>query len=95
VNPKALVHARDDWVAVATDDISSGEEFGAVDMDDTHKSRTIQSKENILLGHKIALKDIAKGEHIIEYGEVIGVATRDIGLGQHVHTHNLKSLRWQ
>ena len=95
MKPKALVHARGDWVAVATDDISNDEEFGAVDMDDNHKSRTVRSKEDILLGHKIALKDIAKGEHVVEYGEVIGVATKDIELGQHVHTHNLKSLRWQ
>jgi (2R)-sulfolactate sulfo-lyase subunit alpha len=94
VKPKALVHARDDWVAVATDDITSGEEFAAVDMDDSNKSRTVLSKEDILLGHKIALKDIAKGEHVIEYGEVIGVATKDIDQGQHGHTHNLKSLRW-
>jgi (2R)-sulfolactate sulfo-lyase subunit alpha len=94
VKPKALVHARDDWVAVATEDISNGEEFAAVDMDDGHKSRTISSKEAILLGHKIALKHIAKGEHVIEYGEVIGMATKDIDQGQHVHTHNLKSLRW-
>jgi (2R)-sulfolactate sulfo-lyase subunit alpha len=94
VKPKALVHAHDDWVAVATDDISNGEEFAALDMDDSNKSRTIQSRGDILLGHKIALKDISKGDHVIEYGEVIGVATRDISSGEHVHTHNLKSLRW-
>ena len=94
MKPKALVHAHDDWVAVATDDISNGEEFAALGMDGSNKSRTIRSKGDILLGHKIALKNISRGEHVIEYGEVIGVATRDIGSGEHVHTHNLKSLRW-
>ncbi len=94
MKPKALVHARDDWVAVATDDISKNEEIVAMDMDDSNRSRNLRSKEEILLGHKIALKDIAKGDHVIEYGEVIGVATKDIGNGEHVHIHNLKSLRW-
>ena len=35
-------------------------------------------KENIDLGHKIALKDIKAGEAIIKYGNLIGIATTDI-----------------
>jgi altronate dehydratase small subunit len=33
------------------------------------------------------------GDSIIKYGEVIGVATREIAPGQHVHVHNLESRR--
>ncbi len=44
-------------------------------------------------GHKIAVKDISKGEQIIKYGEEIGVATHDIKLGEYVHVHNLDSMR--
>jgi (2R)-sulfolactate sulfo-lyase subunit alpha len=95
MTPKALVHAHDDFVGVATDDISKHEEIIAVDMDDTTKQRTIRSIDDIQLGHKIALKAITMNENIIEYGDVIGVATHDIKLGEHVHTHNLKSLRWK
>lgn len=44
--------------------------------------------------HKVALMNIAKGENIFEYGEVIGHATCDIRKGEHVHTHNLATNRW-
>ena len=94
MRPKALVHAHPDFVGVATDDILKDEEIIAVDMDDTSKQRTVRSTEEIKLGHKIALRPIAKNEKIIEYGDVIGIATQDIRIGEHVHTHNLKSLRW-
>ena len=47
--------------------------------------------EKIPSGHKLALRDIASGEPIIKYGEVIGRATADIAAGEWVHTHNLKS----
>jgi (2R)-sulfolactate sulfo-lyase subunit alpha len=46
------------------------------------------------LGHKIALRDLAAGERVIKYGVPIGVATRDIRAGEHVHVHNLKGERW-
>lgn len=44
-------------------------------------------------GHKIAVRDIAKGELIIKYGEEIGIATAPIRRGEYVHVHNLDSLR--
>lgn len=40
-------------------------------------------------GHKVATKHIAAGEPVHRYSQVIGVATQDIGPGQHVHVHNL------
>lgn len=42
-------------------------------------------------GHKYALKDIKKGEHVIKYGESIGIAAADIKKGEWIHSHNLKS----
>ena len=44
-------------------------------------------------GHKIAVRDIAKGEHIMKYGESIGEAEVDIRRGDYVHVHNMKALR--
>jgi len=41
-------------------------------------------------GHKIAAETIDPNGHIIKYGQVIGVASRSIQPGEHVHTHNLK-----
>jgi altronate hydrolase len=40
-------------------------------------------------GHKIALQNMAQGEPIHRYGQVIGFATQPIQAGEHVHTHNL------
>lgn len=38
--------------------------------------------------HKIALSNIAQGEAISKYGQIIGVASQDIKAGEHVHSHN-------
>lgn len=40
-------------------------------------------------GHKVATQAIAKGQAVRRYDQVIGMATRDIAPGEHVHTHNL------
>ena len=51
----------------------------------------IDSNSDIKLGHKIALKDIHKGEYVLKYGHIIGKATQDIKKGEWIHTHNLVS----
>ena len=40
-------------------------------------------------GHKIATHAIAAGAPVRRYNQVIGFASRAIGPGEHVHTHNL------
>ena len=52
---------------------------------------TLTGERNIPAGHKIAIKDVKKGEKVIKYGEVIGVAKEDIKTGDWVHVHNVKS----
>jgi len=47
--------------------------------------------EQIPAGHKIARRDIAKGDFVVKYGQIIGRATQDIREGEWVHTHNLHS----
>ena len=54
---------------------------------------SIAVSEKIPFGHKFAFRPIHRGDPIIKYGEVIGVATREIAPGQHVHVHNLESRR--
>lgn len=49
--------------------------------------------EPIPLCHKFALRDIAEGEAVIKYGQVIGQATQRIPAGAGVHVHNLRSRR--
>ena len=45
--------------------------------------------EDIPQAHKVALKEIKAGEDVIKYGSPIGHATKDIKIGEHVHTHNV------
>ncbi|GHC38929.1 UxaA family hydrolase [Aidingimonas halophila] len=71
--------ARDN-AGVASKAIASGMPIGYED---------IIANENIDAGHKIALCEIDKDEHVYKYGQVIGVASRDIAAGEHIHTHNL------
>lgn len=40
-------------------------------------------------GHKIASAPIGPGARVARYGQTIGVATRGIAPGEHVHSHNL------
>ena len=46
---------------------------------------------NISNGHKYAVRDICEGENVIKYGQPIGHATENIKIGDHVHSHNLKT----
>lgn len=52
---------------------------------------SIELKNDVNQGHKIAIKEIKKNENIIKYGVPIGHALEDIKIGEHVHTHNIKT----
>ena len=56
-------------------------------------NKKIVAKDDIDIGHKIAIKTIKKGNYIIKYGEKIGIARQDIEKGSHVHIHNVASIR--
>ena len=47
-------------------------------------------RSEIPFGHKLTLVSIPKGDHMVRYGEPIGVETQDILLGEHVHSHKLE-----
>jgi altronate hydrolase len=40
-------------------------------------------------GHKVAARDIAAGQPVRRYNQIIGFASKPIAAGEHVHTHNL------
>ncbi len=56
-------------------------------------STLVKLEDKVPYGHKIALTKIEAGVPIIKYGEEIGVAVKDIQLGEHVHAHNMDSQR--
>jgi altronate hydrolase len=75
------LHPADD-VAVARDAIAAGTVLAGPD-------GALQAADDVPAGHKIALRSVAAGAPVRKYGQVIGVATRAIVAGQHVHVHNL------
>ncbi|MCE5226199.1 MAG: UxaA family hydrolase [Porphyromonadaceae bacterium] len=90
---KFLLHDAQDDVGVAVQDIKASEEVLGVDIH-TGKEFHVKANHDIPLGHKISLKDKKQGEALIKYGEKIGNLTQDIKVGDWVHTHNLKTARW-
>jgi (2R)-sulfolactate sulfo-lyase subunit alpha len=43
----------------------------------------------------VALTDTKSGADVIDYGVRAAIATADIVKGDYVHTHNVRSARWQ
>lgn len=68
--------------------IEKGEAITAMGLEDK-----VIAKENIKKGHKVAIKEISKDNEAIKYGKVIGITLSHIGIGELVHTHNLRSNR--
>lgn len=88
-----LAHKGGDAVAVAVRDLTAGEVQVAYLDDGGRQSVTV--KQDVPLGHKVALVDIPEGAEVIEYGQRIGLARSAIAAGDYVHVHNLRSAKWQ
>ncbi len=74
-----------DNCATTLDEVSKNEEIKI------SNNVSIKINQNIPFGHKFALKDIKKGDQLLKYGEIIGIATEDIKAGDWIHIHNIKS----
>lgn len=83
MKPNVLIINEKDNVAVALTDIGNGEVVILPD------EREITALDDIPFSHKVALKDLARDQDIIKYGEIIGQAREDIKKGDWIHTHNL------
>ena len=57
-------------------------------------STTVEAKNEVPLGHKVALVDLNEGDTIIKYGHDIGKVVKTIKKGEHVHVHNVKTKKW-
>lgn len=71
---KTLQLHPDDNIAIALQDLKTGE-CGAA--------------EPVPKSHKIATQPISAGKNVLRYGQIIGMADRDIPAGSHVHDHNM------
>ncbi len=92
--PQFLVHAKKDTVGVVVvEGLKSNTLMSGV-VTANNSSLRLKSRMAIPIGHKVALTDIKKGDTVWKYGQDIGKAVADIGKGDHVHVHNLKTKRW-
>jgi altronate dehydratase small subunit len=87
---RAILMKPADNVATALETIPAGSE---VVLQADGRPMAIRVAQDIPFGHKFAIRDIAKGEHITKYGAPIGAATREIPAGHHTHVHNMVGLR--
>ena len=84
-----IIDAKDN-VAVAIEPIAKSDNAVYVC---EGKEVSLPALEDITIYHKLATRDIAKGEPVVKYGEHIGIASSDIKAGEHVHVHNVEGHR--
>jgi (2R)-sulfolactate sulfo-lyase subunit alpha len=91
--PDFLVHRPGDAVGVVIADVPASASLrGSILATDELVELT--AKQPIPFGHKVAIRALEAGEEVVEYGSVIGRASAAIRAGDHVHVHNLRSIRW-
>ena len=83
---QAFIIHKEDNVAIVAENVKAGQEVGYVLDGETV---VLTAKDDIPIYHKIASREIAKGQQVLKYGEEIGIASQDIPKGSHVHTHNV------
>ena len=93
-NTDIIIHEEKDNVGVVViDKIIPDQDCNCWIMEND-SSVKIQSKNEISLGHKIAMIDFKEGDTIIKYGHDIGKVVKSIKKGEHVHVHNVKTKKW-
>ena len=88
-----LHDAKDTVAVVVVEGVKSGMSLNGWIMDED-KSATVVARQDIPIGHKVALKDMAPGDTVIKYGIDIGKVVTPIKAGEHAHVHNVKTKRW-
>lgn len=94
MNIQFLVHQAGDSVGVVTvEGIKAGQKLnGWIMAEDQTMELTVLN--DIPIGHKIALTDLAVGDTCMKYGVDIGRVVAPIKKGEHLHVHNVKTKRW-
>ena len=78
----------EDNVATALREVEAGETVSVALGDE---DRSVEVREDVAFGHKLAIEAISEGDTVSKYGTSIGNATEDIPAGAWVHVHNVES----
>ena len=89
-----VVHDEGDSVGVVVvEGVKSGDTLAGWIMDQD-KELAVTARSDIPIGHKLAIKALAKEATVIKYGVDIGRVVASINVGEHAHVHNIKTKRW-
>lgn len=89
-----VVHDEGDSVGVVVvEGVKAGQALAGWIMDQDKDIR-VTAANDIPIGHKLAIKALAKDATVIKYGVDIGRVVAPIAVGEHAHVHNIKTKRW-
>ena len=89
-----VLHDTKDTVAVVVvEGVKAGTEMQGWIMD-ADKMINVVARQDIPIGHKVALADMATGDTVWKYGIDMGEVVAPIKAGEHAHVHNIKTKRW-
>jgi (2R)-sulfolactate sulfo-lyase subunit alpha len=89
-----ILHDAEDTVAVVVvEGVRGGTAMTGWIMDED-RTIDLEARQDIPIGHKVALKDMAPGDTVVKYGIDMGKVTAAIRKGEHAHVHNIKTKRW-
>ena len=88
-----LHDSKDSVAVVVVEGVKAGMELNGWIMDEDRMT-SVRATQDIPIGHKIALKDMATGDTVWKYAVDIGKVVSPIHVGEHAHVHNIKTKRW-
>ena len=89
-----ILHDADDTVAVVVvEGVTRGTAMTGWVMDDD-RTIELEARQDIPIGHKVALRDMQHGDTVVKYGIDMGRVVAAVRKGEHAHVHNIKTKRW-
>ncbi|MFO1313695.1 MAG: SAF domain-containing protein [Burkholderiales bacterium] len=89
-----VLHDAGDSVAVVVvEGVKAGTTLTGLILDED-RTITMPCVQDIPIGHRAALKDIAVGDTVVKYGVDIGKVVQPIARGAHARVHDIKTKRW-
>ena len=88
-----LHDAKDTVAVVVVEGVKAGTPMQGWIMD-ADRMMEVVARQDIPIGHKVALADMAPGDTVWKYGIDMGKVVAPIKAGEHAHVHNIKTKRW-
>lgn len=88
-----LHDAKDTVAVVVVEGVKASMSLSGWIMDEDRMT-SVDARQDIPIGHKVALKDMAPGDTVWKYGIDMGKVVAPIKAGEHAHVQNIKTKRW-